>query len=156
MDREKEIIDAIKEMGLFRTNYPNEEVSAVVSKALNTMDQQTVAQERYNDLLDYFHDKEMAESLLNNKEQFRIWLERMRWNVKHLNELDREQEKQYKTQERQNRMNRKIASLDVTDKWEDKNLAETLEKAGYILTIEFDGITEKKYIISKELDKEDE
>ena len=149
MDREKEIIDAIKEIGLFRTNYPNEEVSAVVSKALKTMNQQTIAQERYNDLLDYFHDKEMAESLLNDKEEFRAWLERMRWSVKRLDELTKEQE-------RQNRMNRKIASLDVTDKWEDKELTDTLEKAGYILTIEFNGTTEKKYIISKELDEEDE
>ena len=33
-DREKEILNAINEMGLFRTPYPNDEVSRLVSKLI--------------------------------------------------------------------------------------------------------------------------
>ena len=51
-------------------------------------------------------------------------------------------------------MNKKIAELKITDKWTDKELTEAVEKAGYILTLEYDGISEKYYIISKPVVKE--
>ena len=40
MDRETEIIKAIKEMGVFRTPYKPDEVSRVVSKAIKALEEQ--------------------------------------------------------------------------------------------------------------------
>ena len=37
-DREKEILEAIKVMGVFRVDYPMDEVSALVSKALKLLE----------------------------------------------------------------------------------------------------------------------
>ena len=50
-------------------------------------------------------------------------------------------------------MTKKIAELNITDKWTDKELTEVLEKAGYVLTLEFELITEKHYIISKPMEE---
>lgn len=51
-------------------------------------------------------------------------------------------------------MNKKIAEVKITDKWIDKELTEAIEKMGYILTLVYDGINDKFYIISKPMEKE--
>lgn len=51
-----------------------------------------LAQERYQDLIDYFGDKEVAKTILEDKKEFKAWLERLRWNVKRADELARELE----------------------------------------------------------------
>lgn len=50
-------------------------------------------------------------------------------------------------------MDKKIAELVLTDTW-DKDLVKALEKAGYTVILEFDGMTEKRYIIAEKM-KED-
>lgn len=51
-----------------------------------------LAQERYQDLIDYFGDKEAAKTILEDRKEFKAWLERLRWNVKRVDELARELE----------------------------------------------------------------
>lgn len=46
-------------------------------------------------------------------------------------------------------MNKKIAKLIITDIWKDKKLIEVLEKAGYILTLDYESFSEEYYIISE-------
>ena len=53
-------------------------------------------------------------------------------------------------------MNKKIAELTITDRWKNEELTKVLEKAGYIVTLTFDGMPEKNYIISEPMDKEQE
>ncbi len=51
-----------------------------------------LAQERYQDLIEYFGDEKVAKIILGNRGQFKAWLERLRWHVKRANELARELE----------------------------------------------------------------
>ena len=51
-----------------------------------------LAQERYQDLIEYFGSKEVAKAILGSRKEFKAWLERLRWNVKRANELARELE----------------------------------------------------------------
>ena len=48
-----------------------------------------LAQERYQDLIEYFGDEKVAKIILENRGQFKAWLERLRWNVKRADELAR-------------------------------------------------------------------
>lgn len=49
-----------------------------------------IAQERYQDLIDYFGDEELAKIILENKKEFKKWLERIRWQRKRADECARE------------------------------------------------------------------
>lgn len=49
-------------------------------------------------------------------------------------------------------MNKKIAEITITDRW-NSNLIDNIEKAGYVVTLIFDGMPEKKYIIAEPVDK---
>lgn len=51
-----------------------------------------LAQERYQDLIEYFDDEKVAKIILENRGQFKAWLERLRWHVKRADELARELE----------------------------------------------------------------
>ena len=51
-----------------------------------------LAQERYQDLIEYFDDEKVAKIILGNRGQFKAWLERLRWHVKRADELARELE----------------------------------------------------------------
>lgn len=51
-----------------------------------------IAQERYQDLIEYFGDEKVAKTILESKKEFKAWLERLRWNVKRADELARELE----------------------------------------------------------------
>lgn len=50
------------------------------------------AHERYQDLIEYFGDEKVAKNILENRKEFRAWLERLRWNVKRVDELASELE----------------------------------------------------------------
>ena len=52
-------------------------------------------------------------------------------------------------------MNKKIAELRLTDIWE-KDLVKALEKSGYVITLTFDGMTSRDYIISKPIEEKQE
>lgn len=49
-----------------------------------------LAQERYQDLIEYFGDEKVAKTILESKKEFKAWLERLRWNVKRVDELAEE------------------------------------------------------------------
>ena len=51
-----------------------------------------LAQERYQDLIEYFGDEKVIKTILEDKKEFKAWLERLRWNVKRADELARELE----------------------------------------------------------------
>lgn len=48
-----------------------------------------LAQERYQDLIDYFGDKELAKTILEDRKEFLKWLERIRWQRKRADECAR-------------------------------------------------------------------
>ena len=52
-------------------------------------------------------------------------------------------------------MTKKIAELKLTDKWA-KNLIQDIEKTGYDVILEFDGMLEEDYIIAKKEEEEQE
>ncbi len=51
-----------------------------------------LAQERYQDLIEYFGDEKVAKTILESRKEFKEWLERLRWNVKRADELAKELE----------------------------------------------------------------
>ena len=51
-----------------------------------------LAQERYQDLMEHFGDEKVAKAILESRKEFKAWLERLRWNVKRVDELARELE----------------------------------------------------------------
>lgn len=54
--------------------------------------QNDLVQERYQDLIEYFYGKEVAKTILEDRKEFKAWLERLRWNVNRADELARESE----------------------------------------------------------------
>lgn len=52
----------------------------------------SIAQERYQDLIDYFGNEKMAKTILEDRKEFKAWLERVKWHVKRADELARELE----------------------------------------------------------------
>lgn len=50
------------------------------------------AQERYQDLIEHFGDEKVAKTILESRKEFKTWLERLKWNVKRVDELGRELE----------------------------------------------------------------
>ena len=64
---------------------------------LSTLEQEPttkndLAQERYQDLIEHFGDEKVAKTILESRKEFKAWLERLRWNVKRVDELARELE----------------------------------------------------------------
>ena len=51
-----------------------------------------LAQERYQDLIEYFGEEKVAKTILESRKEFEAWLERLRWHVKRADELARELE----------------------------------------------------------------
>lgn len=52
-------------------------------------------------------------------------------------------------------MTKKTAELTITDKYEGQKIIETLNNAGFVITLVYDSITEDCYIISKPIEEED-
>lgn len=56
--------------------------------------EQNIAQERYVDLCEYFKDcSDQGRSILNDRKEFKSWLDRMKWHVMECDKLGRELEK---------------------------------------------------------------
>lgn len=55
-------------------------------------DEAILAIERYQDLLEYFSDKDIAKTILGDREEFKKWLDRIKWNVRKVDELARKLE----------------------------------------------------------------
>ena len=62
---------------------------ATASNEKNHKIQESLAIERYQDLVDYFDDKDVAKTILGSREEFKKWLERIRWHVRKIDELAR-------------------------------------------------------------------
>ena len=57
--------------------------------------EQSVAQERYEDLCEYFgNDHDDIKTVLGDRKEFKAWLERLKWHVKECNKLSRQLEAQ--------------------------------------------------------------
>ena len=83
-----------------------------------------LAQERYQDLIDYFGDKETAKTILEDKKEFKAWLERLRWNVKRVDELARELEQLKET-------TKNDLGVDCIDRAELLKAIDTWDKFGF-------------------------
>jgi hypothetical protein len=51
-----------------------------------------LAIERYQDLVDYFGDKDIAKTILGDRKEFKRWLDRIKWHVRKVDELARKLE----------------------------------------------------------------
>ena len=50
----------------------------------------TIEEKRYKDLKDYFSDEKCAKAILENDDEFKKWLERLKWHVNKCDELFRQ------------------------------------------------------------------
>ena len=62
---------------------------SVINAAIQVLEERTIAEERYQDLQDYFSDPKIAKAILGDKEEFKAWLDRLRWHTKKVDELAR-------------------------------------------------------------------
>lgn len=88
-------INAIKFM-LDHAQYSDdvEEALNMAISALTAKPEQSIAQERYEDLCEYFKDcSDQGRSVLNDRKEFKSWLDRMKWHVMECDKLGRELEK---------------------------------------------------------------
>jgi len=60
--------------------------------AIKALEQEPIAEERYQDLVEYFGDKDIAKCILEDREEYKKWLERMKWHVCKADELARKLE----------------------------------------------------------------
>lgn len=87
-------INAIKFM-LDHAQYSDdvEEALNMAISALTAKPEQSIAQERYEDLCEYFKDcSDQGRSVLNDRKEFKSWLDRMKWHVMECDKLGRELE----------------------------------------------------------------
>ena len=83
-----------------------------------------IAQERYQDLIEYFGDEKVAKTILESRKEFKAWLERLRWNVKRADELARELE-QIKS------ITKNDLGVDCIDRTQLLKAMDTWDKFGY-------------------------
>lgn len=82
--------DGLKEY-LDKANRTNSQLIQHIEK--NNMNIDTsLAIERYQDLVEYFSDKDAAKTILGDREEFKKWLKRIKWNVRKVDELARKLE----------------------------------------------------------------
>ena len=87
--------DAIENVNCDRLKYiPKESEDsgyngAIIEQAIKALEQQSIAEERYQDLVEYFGDKDVAKCILEDREEFKKWLERIKWHVQKADELAR-------------------------------------------------------------------
>lgn len=62
--------------------------------AIKAIEQESIAEERYQDLVEYFGDEDIAKCVLEDREEFKKWLERVRWHTRKVDELARKLEQQ--------------------------------------------------------------
>lgn len=82
---DKEFIESVTENDI-RFNGVKDELNRVKNE-LDSTTKNDIAQERYQDLIEYFGGED---TVLKDRKEFKAWLERLRWNVKRADELARE------------------------------------------------------------------
>ena len=75
-----------------RQFYDDEDLNNAIDMAINALEQQSIAEERYQDLIEYFGDENVAKCVLEDREEFKKWLERIKWHVQKADELARKLE----------------------------------------------------------------
>lgn len=70
------------------------EQKEALDMAINALEQQPIAEERYQDLVEYFGDKDVAKCILEDREEFKKWLDRIKWYIRKADELARKLEQQ--------------------------------------------------------------
>ena len=84
-------IDAVAE-GLKRTFVEYRDAAEkMLNKVPSAQPEQKLWKERYEDLLEYFHDENI---ILKDRKEFKAWLERGRWHVLECDKLARQLEAQ--------------------------------------------------------------
>lgn len=83
-------------MGLYDDKNPCKR-AVILGKAIKALEQEPttkndLAQERYQDLIEYFGDEKVAKTIVESRKEFKAWLERIKWHVKRTDELARELE----------------------------------------------------------------
>lgn len=61
-----------------------EQEKEALKMAIKALKQDTIAQERYEDLCEYFGD---AKDILNSRDNFKAWLDRVKWHIHKAEEL---------------------------------------------------------------------
>ena len=62
----------------------NEELTTAYHMAIKALEQDSIAQERYEDLCEYFGG---SEAILKSRDDFKAWLDRVKWHVCKAEEL---------------------------------------------------------------------
>lgn len=75
--------------GVERNHGLCEKFNKTTSKNDAVSRQVILAIERYQDLVDYFDDEDVAKTILGSREGFKQWLARMKWHVEKADELAR-------------------------------------------------------------------
>lgn len=103
--------DAIKAIN--DTPCHSEFIRATFRCAISALEQEpcTDAQERYEDLCEYFGD---AKDILKSRKDFKAWLERIKWHIRKAEELYEKYE--YKQEPCDDAISRDMA-LDLIDKY---------------------------------------
>lgn len=76
----------------FQDGYNNGYAQAKFDYEQEPTTNNNLPQERYQDLIDYFGDKEVSKTILEDRKEFKAWLERVKWHIKRADELARELE----------------------------------------------------------------
>ena len=105
-----------------------------------------LAQERYQDLIEYFGDEKVAKTILESRKEFKAWLERVKWNLKRADELARELEQMKSTTKNDLAVD---CIVDVLGSYTDLDIPYKREIAENILT-KLPSVTPQ---LSSELDK---
>ena len=97
VSRQKVLLECNTEMNDSRNRTEEKAVAWRIAVKVREMQGSTennvnVAKERYEDLCAYFDDKDTIKSILQNREEFKKWLERIRWHVIECDKLARELE----------------------------------------------------------------
>lgn len=97
-EEHKLILDLINELQdksyeLWKESYEEEHRRNIrLEEKIKALEQQSIAEERYQDLIEYFGDENVAKCVLEDREEFKKWLERIKWHVQKADELARKLE----------------------------------------------------------------
>ena len=92
----KEAIEILKNLYLEYSFFNLEESrrhNVAIDMAIEALEAQDVARERYEDLCEYFNNNpHVIELILNDRKEFKAWLERVHWHVLECDKLARKLE----------------------------------------------------------------
>ena len=87
--------ECLTEDGIYKAQEPFVECMEAIDSLPPAQAEQSVAQERYEDLCEYFgNDHDVIKTVLGDRKEFKAWLERLKWHVKECNKLSRQLEAQ--------------------------------------------------------------